>query len=302
MECAFLLVDVFTHQPFSGAQIAVFPRAGELDEGQMQSLAREMNQSETVFVLPGSQGCAAELKVFSPLSEKDIGSHTTVAAAYALAHIGALPQTDTTHVSFLQHGQTLSVTLAHTETGLQTQLTRSVEPSIDRYVPDYSELQGILGLGEQDLEQVKSRPLFVSCDTPYLVVPLRSMAALYRARYNAESWAQSSASSVPVNEILVYCSETENPQADFHLRLVGGQIADHDDPPVGAAVPAFAAYLCQTQTLATGTHSLWVERGMQQRRQSLLKVEFARSETAPLEVKVGGDAVVVAEGKIRKPQ
>lgn len=302
MECAFLLVDVFTNQAFSGAQIAVFPQAGQLDEGQMRLLAREMNQTETVFVLPGGGDCAAELKVFSPIAEKDIGSHTTVAAAFTLSHIGALPQGDRdSSLTFLQHGQSLPVALTGSEHGLQVQLTRTVQPTLDRYVPDTSELQKILGVSEQDLEQIKARPLFVSCDTPYLIVPLRSLAAVYRARYNAEAWAQSSASSVPVNEVLVYCSETENPQAEFHLRLIGGQIADHDDPPVGAAVPAFAAYLCHTQTLASGVHNLWVERGLQQRRQSLLKVEFDRRDTAPLTVKVGGNAVVVGEGKIRVP-
>lgn len=293
------IVDVFTEQAFGGAQITVFPDAQSLNDEQMQKIATEINHSESVFVLPGSGDTAAELKIFSPRGPRPAGSHSCVAAAFVLAEDGRFTFTGEQCKTRFKHSQEQLDILVQRHNGrLHTQLARQVQPAIDHYVPDHKELQSILGLGERDIEQLKSRSLFVNCDTPYLIVPLRSMDALYRAKFNAEAWAQSSASSIPVSEILLYCRESEHPMADFHLRLLGPQISHQDDPPVGASIPAFAAFLCEVQTLGEGTHTFWVERGRQAQRQSLLKVELLRKKSSPLVVRVGGDAVLVGEGKL----
>ena len=70
---------------------------------------------------------------------------------------------------------------------------------------------------------------------------------------------------------------------------------------MGAAVPAFVAFLCEVQKLADGKHTLWVERGMSSQRQSLLKVEFVRKQSSPLSLRVGGDAVLVGQGTMLAP-
>lgn len=293
------IVDVFTQQAFSGAQITVFPDASALNDEQMQHIAQEINHAESVFVMPADGGGDTELKIFSPRGPRPPGSHSCVAAAYVLAESGHFQFADDRCDTRLRHaGQALNISLRREGDKVHTQLSRQLQPEIDRYVPDHRELQQILGLGEHDIEQIKARSLFVSCDIPYLIVPLRSMEAVYRAKYHAEAWAQSSASSIPVSEILLYCRESEHPSADFHLRLLGPQISTQDDPPVGAAVPAFAAYLREIQQLGEGTHSFWVERGLQSARQSLLKVELLYKASAPLTVKVGGDAVLVGEGRL----
>ncbi|WP_372781197.1 PhzF family phenazine biosynthesis protein [Litorivivens sp.] len=300
MQYPYSVVDVFTERAFSGAQITVFTQADGLTEGQMQMLARETNHSETVFVMPSAADCAARLRVYSPLGERAAGSHTTVAAAFALAESGGIAVgTGLSKCEFVQGEQRLPILFNRSDKSLLTQVGFTVTPQIDRYVPAQQELLGILGLESQDLETLKARALFVSCGSPYLIVPLRSLDAVYRAAFHAEAWAQSSASSVPVSEILVYCSETENPEADFHLRLLGAGRSPHDDPPVGAAVPAFVAFL--GEKLAQGTHTLWVERGTKRTRQSLLKVEFETCASAPLNVRVGGEAVLVAQGQMRAP-
>lgn len=132
-------------------------------------------------------------------------------------------------------------------------------------------------------------------------MPLRSLDAVCRAAFHAEAWAQSSASSVPVNEMLVYSGEAEAAKADFHLRLLGPGRSSQEDPPVGAAIPAFVAYLVNVQKLAGGTHALWVERGRSALRQSLLKVEFDQQAGSPLSVRIGGSAVLAGEGKMHSP-
>ena len=303
MDYAFHTVDVFTPTPFNGAQITVFPSADGLNARQMQIIAREMNHPETVFILPGKNTVRAELKVFSPLSERAVGSHSVVAAARALVHSKALPATEqNSTIQFSQDAKIFNVVLSQVEGRLLTQLSMSVNAQIDRYVPDTKELQAALGLGGHDIETLKAKALFVSCDSSYLIVPLRSLDAVYKARFNLEAWSRSSAGSAPVNEVLVYCRETESLQTDFHLRILGGHIAQDESPPVGAAIPAFVASLCETRGLADGTHALWLERGRKAERQSVLKVEFVKKATAAMVVRVGGDAVLVASGTMRAPE
>ncbi|MBW2941544.1 PhzF family phenazine biosynthesis protein [Zhongshania aquimaris] len=302
MDYAYHTVDVFTQAAYSGAQISVFPQAAGLDECQMQLIAKEMNHPETVFIFPGSSDVAAELRVFSPSGERTVGSHSVVAAARTLVHSNALPVGERDCVvHFSQGSKIFDVVLSQKDGRLLTQLSMSVIPQIDRYVPDNNELQQVLGLRPNDIETRKAKTLFVSCDTPYLIVPLRSMDAVYRARFSLEAWSRSSASSVAVNEILVYCSETESLQTDFHLRILGEHIAHDDSPPVGAAIPAFVASLCDTRGLADGTHTFWLERGHKAKRQSVLQVEFVKKATASLKVRIGGDAVLVAQGSIVAP-
>jgi len=303
MDYAFHTVDVFTPTPFSGAQITVFPQAEGLSARQMQVIAREINHPETVFVLPGKSTVSAELKVFSPLSERAVGSHSVVAAARALVHSKALATSkENSTIQFSQGNKVFDVVLAQHEGRLIAQLSMSVSAQVDRYVPDTKELQAALGLGAHDIETLKAKTLFVSCDSSYLIVPLRSLDAVYRARFNLEAWSRSSAGSAPVNEVLVYCSETESLQTDFHLRILGAHIAQDESPPVGAAIPAFVASLCETRGLADGTHAFWLERGRTAQRQSVLKVEFVKKATAAMVVRVGGDAVLVASGTMRAPE
>lgn len=302
MEYVYRTVDVFTKTAYSGAQISVFPQADGLDASQMQLIAKEMSHPETVFIFAGSNEIAAELRVFSPAGERSVGSHSVVAAARALLDTEVLAAGERDRLVHFSQGENIfDAVLSQKEGRLLTQLSMSVTPQIDRYVPDNNELQQVLGLGPDDIETLKAKTLFVSCESPYLIVPLRSMEAVYRARFNLEAWSRSSASAVAVNEVLVYCSETESLQTDFHLRILGEHIAHQDSPPVGAAIPAFVASLCETRGLADGTHTFWLERGRKALRQSILQVEFVKKATAALTVRVGGDAVLVAQGSIVAP-
>src|SRR6266699_2157590 len=87
----FLQFDVFTEHLFGGNQLAVFPDAQGLATDTMQAIAKEMNFSETTFVLPAEQpGTDFRLRIFTPGSELPIAGHPTIGSAFALARIGAI--------------------------------------------------------------------------------------------------------------------------------------------------------------------------------------------------------------------
>src|SRR5437879_2023795 len=92
-EYPFIQLDVFTDQPFTGNPLAVFPEAEGIIDEQMQQIAREMNLSETVFVLPsGQEGVLRRLRIFTPTSELRFAGHPIVGTWYCLAREGVVPK------------------------------------------------------------------------------------------------------------------------------------------------------------------------------------------------------------------
>ncbi|MBC8167197.1 MAG: PhzF family phenazine biosynthesis protein, partial [Bryobacteraceae bacterium] len=91
------VVDVFTESPLEGNPLAVFPDAQGLGEHTMQRIAKELNLSETVFILPSSrEGCVARVRIFTPALEMLFAGHPTVGASYVLLDEGVVPA-DTGH-------------------------------------------------------------------------------------------------------------------------------------------------------------------------------------------------------------
>jgi trans-2,3-dihydro-3-hydroxyanthranilate isomerase len=91
-EYHFIQLDVFTNEPFTGNALAVFPEAEGLDGEQMQRIAREMNLSETVFVLPSEhEGVLRRLRIFTPTSELKFAGHPIAGTWNCLAREGVVP-------------------------------------------------------------------------------------------------------------------------------------------------------------------------------------------------------------------
>lgn len=301
MEYQFYTTDVFTDQVFGGAPIMVFPDAKGLDEKTMLSLAREMRHLETVFVFPSTNIEAnGSLRVFGPLGERSYSIHTTVAAAHVLATSGAIELADTHTPLLFEHNQgTVSVHITHNpDKPLFSQVSVTITPVIDHYVPSETELANILSLQISDLETKKFSSMMVATERRYLIVPLRSFDAVRKARLNFKAWNQSSAPSSMVEEILLFSQETEQITANFHVRLIGPDIADHDDPAVGGVTPAFSAYLCAHQHVRKGTYIFAIERGCAKDRQSILHVEMDNKGEKTLTVRTGGNAVISVAGKV----
>src|SRR5512146_1981086 len=87
----FYQADVFTSQPFGGNPVAVFPDADGLTDDELQQIAREMNLSETVFVLPPTDPAAvARLRIFTPTQEIPFAGHPVLGTFYVLAQLNRI--------------------------------------------------------------------------------------------------------------------------------------------------------------------------------------------------------------------
>ncbi len=100
-EYNFYQLDVFTQNAFHGNPLAVFPEAEGLSGEEMQQIAREMNLSETVFVLP-SEKALRRLRIFTPMQELPLAGHPVVGTWNLLAHLGVTPQTENGFVEIEQ--------------------------------------------------------------------------------------------------------------------------------------------------------------------------------------------------------
>jgi trans-2,3-dihydro-3-hydroxyanthranilate isomerase len=304
MKYNYYIADVFTKQIFNGAQIAVFPNADGLSKQQMQLVAKELNLSETVFVShPNKQLSTRVMRIFSPQGEIDFAGHPIIATAYVLAQCGDI-QLDgaVTPIVFEQNIGPVSVNIS-AEDGKPSfvQFTRKISSIIDRFTPSDEELASFLSIQPSEFDHKKYSARLVSCGFPYLIVPVWRYESVRAARFNYAAWSQSIAPQTAAQEILLFSPKTPHADADFHARLLGPRIGIHEDPPVGNAMPAFASYLCSFDFMQKGTYTFSVDRGEQSSRRSVLNLEMDHKAESMLTIRVGGSAVMVAEGIMNIP-
>ena len=301
MTLNYYIADVFTNQLFSGAQIAVFPKADSLSEQQMAQIANEMNLSETVFIInPEKEVATRTMRVFSPLGEIDFAGHPVIAAAYVLLSSGEVAATGK-NTTLIMHQNSGNVEVnVTTEQGKVTfvQFTNQVSSVIDRFTPQDNELAEFLSITPAELDHKKYSTRLVSCGFPYLIVPVWNYESVRKAKFNLSAWSLSAAPQTAAQEILLFSPKTPFQDANFNARLLGPNIGLRDDPPVGNAMPAFASYLCSFDVTQKGTHTFAVDRGDANNRRSVINIEMDNKKQAPLTLRIGGEAIMVAEGQM----
>ncbi|MGR8935307.1 MAG: PhzF family phenazine biosynthesis protein [Gammaproteobacteria bacterium] len=305
MNYQYYLADVFTGEVFNGAQVAVFPQAEGLSESAMRLVARELNLSETVFITPSDGGTEKRrMRIFTPKGEIPFAGHPVIAAAFVLAVSGNLELCGNyTPLVFEQNAGPIQVNISH-ENGRPNfvQFTGKVSPIVDCYVPTEGEMAGFLGIEAGQIDHKHYRARLVSCGFPYLIVPVYLYETVRKAQFNFQAWSQSLAPQLAAQEILLFSGKTPFQDSDFNARLLGPNISLHDDPPVGSAMPAFAAYLCSFEDLRKGTYTFAVDRGDEKQRRSVINLEMDHKRQDTLTVRIGGEAVLVATGTMFIPE
>ena len=305
MTLDYYVADVFTNQIFSGAQIAVFPNADDLTDQQMALIARETNLWETVFVSnPTGEKSKRTMRVFSPLAEIDFAGHPIIATAFVLGQCGDIElSADRTELIFEQNMGEIDVSLSTVNGNANfVQFSRKVSAVIDRYTPSANEIANFLGINADEIDHKKYATRLVSCGFPYLIVPVWHYDTVREAKFNFNAWSQSAAPQTAAQEILLFSAKTPFADSDFNARLFGPNIGINDDPPVGSAMPAFASYLCSFDSTQYGTHTFTVDRGDASSRRSVINIEMDHKANTELALRIGGEAVMVAEGKMHIPE
>lgn len=303
----YYIADVFTSTPFQGVQIAVFPDADALPEDLLAVIARELSLSQTVFVYRDSKSDSFRLRAFTPHGESEFVGHPILAAARGLMAAGTIVPTESNQsLTFVGGGGVESSRVEVNYAGpagraLFVQFTLRSQAVTDRFTPTDAELSALLSISPSDIHTHIYHTRLVSTGLPYLMVPLGSQAAVRRARFNVEAWSQSSAPAMAAQEIFLFSNRTATRDADFHARILGVGVGAKEDPPIGSAMPAFASYLASHDHIREGTYTFAIDRGTSETRRSLLHIEMDKRINRPLNLRVGGEAVLVSKGELLLP-
>ncbi|OUR87644.1 isomerase [Cycloclasticus sp. 44_32_T64] len=301
MTPMYYTLDVFTDDIFQGAQIAVFPNAEGLSEEKLGRIANELNLSETVFIYPLDKNeNEFKVRIFSPMGEVDFAGHPILAIANVLAETGQITLEGAyTSMLLKQNNQDVVANISMDDEGKRfVQFTLQSTPVVDRFTPPGSELANLLSIDERDIDHTQYHTRLVSSGLPYLIVPLTSQEAVRKARFDVKAWGESSAPAMAAQEIFVFSAKTDSSDSNFHGRLLGPSVGDHEDPPIGSVMPAFTGYLASHEHVREGTYSFAIDRGTLETRRSLLHIEMDKRTGRPITLRVGGDSVFVSKNEL----
>ncbi len=293
MSLHFRIVDVFTDQPFAGNQLAVVLDAEELATAQMQAIAREFNFSETTFVTRSeAPGCDWRVRIFTPTEELPMAGHPTIGTAVTLQALGLA--TDRT-VFELGVGPTS----VRVQPGWAEMEQRP--PAFGAEHPDPPALALALSIEPSDLAAEGLPPQSVSTGLAHLMVPVRSLEVVRRLRPRPDLLPAAIA-AFPGQAVYAFTRETELPGSDAHCRMFAPHLGVAEDPATGSAAGPLACYLAaRTAPDGDGRLAFRFEQGFEMGRRSLLEASIERSAGAITAVRVGGQARIVAEGRLDAP-
>jgi len=271
----FLQVDVFTDHPYEGNPLAVFPDAGSLSGEQMQSIAREMNLSETAFVT-GAHGDGYEVRIFTPASELEFAGHPTIGTTWALRHLGRL-EGDVA----IQRSAAGETTVRRSGDSLWFERSGSAEPDRE----DRAALASALGIEPSDIgfswDGTELAPAFADAGLQQLMVPLKDVGVLGRSSPDPGLLAEAGLGGA-------YCFA---PSAPGELRARGywPGFGVMEDPATGSAAAGLGIYLADR----LGVVDVSVIQGVEMDRPCHMGL---RSEEG--RVAVGGECRLVLEGRL----
>ncbi len=275
----YVVADVFTDTPLEGNQLAVFTDARELPEELLQPLARELNYSETVFVLPKERDGHARIRIFTPAVEVPFAGHPTLGTAFVLA--GPL-QLD---VIRLETGSgTVPVRLERDGSRIVFGRMEQPLPSVAPYGEE-RELLSALGVQASEL------PVEVYDNgIAHVYVCLGSPGEVAALEPDLTRLAKLPAA------LGVNCCAGEGRHWKTRMFAPGGGVAE--DPATGSAAGPLAYHLARHGRIAFGDE-IEISQGAEVGRPSTLYARVEGSSEQLERVEVGGSAVVVARGEFR---
>lgn len=292
------VLDVFTDTAYCGNPLAVLPEAEGLTDLQMQRIAREFNLSETAFVRPPrNRGETHRLRIFTPARELPFAGHPTVGAALALAEEG-WPESE---FVFGEGVGPVRVSLRQQKERRSAWLWAAKLPELGPQPPPVDALAALVSLRATDILAGAWGPAAVSAGVPYLVIPVRDPATLARAELDMNRWREI-LKDWWADQVYVV-APVEGPEGSrYRARMFAPSLGFLEDPATGAAATALPAWLVPRLGATDGILTLTIEQGIEMGRPSTLMVEVELSGGLITVVRVGGTAVLIAEGNLRIPE
>ncbi|MDA7426106.1 PhzF family phenazine biosynthesis protein [Thalassococcus lentus] len=300
----FVTLDVFTDQPFLGNPLAVVLGADTLSTAQMQTIAREFNLSETIFVMaPQDAGHTARVRIFFPTAEIPFAGHPTIGCAIHLAS-AANPEGDFEALITLEEEAGLvPVNVVRTGRAIRAEFKAPVLPHAPDLgqTPDNDRIAAALGLSAEAIGMPGHRPAVWQGGPAFLFVPLRDSDALEQAKPHEPAWSEIMGTAA-VDSAYLYTDCQHTSVADYEARMFSPTAGIPEDPATGSASALLAAQLLDSGVLKDGTQKLRLRQGLQMGRASHITLTASCAQGALTDIRIAGSAVAIARGQITVPQ
>jgi len=289
----YVVIDVFTDQPFSGNPLAVVLDAEDLSTQQMQLIASEFNLSETAFPIQPtdaerSEGADYRLRIFTPDVELPFAGHPSVGSAWWLAQIGRI-EPGIVH-------QRCGAGLLPIEVDERSAKLTGGEASVSDPIAPGPALAAV-GLNDSDL--VDRDVQIASAGLGYAIVFV-TPESIARCQPNSSVLRESFSYPSPATGVYVVAWDSAARHA--RARMFAGDIGTPEDPATGSAALALGALLVARGECDEGVTTFTIDQGVDMGRPSRLEITCDVVSGSAESLQVSGSAVLIAEGRIAVPE
>ncbi len=284
------IVDVFTQNLLEGNSLAVFPQALGLDDSTMQKIARELNLSETTFVLPATRhDCAANVRIFTPTKEMNFAGHPTIGTCFVLLEDGIIPPNGG---HFLLE-EKIGAVPVRIEKGERPLIWLSTPPIQAGRSYDPAPCARALRLEPRDLLDVA--PQLLSAGNPTVFVAVKDKTVVDRAWLDLSGMAAFKTADQEPLCVFVFAPAPEG----AYSRMFAPEYGIQEDPATGSSTGPLARYMMRHGLISQAAGTRFVsEQGTKMGRRSLLHVHI-RGKNGIEGIDVGGYVTPVAEAKMK---
>jgi trans-2,3-dihydro-3-hydroxyanthranilate isomerase len=282
--------DVFSSNPLQGNSLAVFSDARGLSDTEMQSVAKEMNLSETTFILPRDPKIERErgvrVRIFTVQEELPFAGHPTLGTAFALRG-----KSEAQEITLELNVGKVPVRFEDTPNQPTFGEMTQVDPTFG-LVHEREAMARATGLSIEDFDA--TLPIqTVSTGMPFTIAPLKSLAVIQKLRvdlHHATEYLEKTGGKF----LYFVARETVDPAAGLHARML---FYNGEDPATGSAAGCTAAWMVQ-HGVAESDQRVLIEQGVEMQRPSRIFVRASRGDNRIVNVRVGGNAIEVIRGEV----
>ncbi|MFY9648063.1 MAG: PhzF family phenazine biosynthesis protein [Terriglobales bacterium] len=294
LRLSMVQVDVFTDRALTGNSLAVFLDGRGLTTEKMQNLAREMNLSETTFILPGDAATeksrGIRVRIFTVQEELPFAGHPTLGTAFVLR---GESEADQVLLDLNVGSVPVRFTREHDRPIFGEMTQKNPEFGVIHSVEDVARVTGLSAADFDPAAPIQT----VSTGVPYTIVPLHSLRTLQKLRVNLDGAAEY-LERTGGKFFYFVCRETINPKARLHARML---FYDGEDPATGSAAGCCAAWMV-AHGVAASDEQVLIEQGLEMHRPSSIFVRAAAQKNGHnnqiVNVRVGGNCVEVLRGEV----
>ena len=292
-KLTFYIVDVFAEEKYAGNQLAVVRDAAGLSDDEMQNITKEMNYSETTFILSDDQRNGGyDVRIFTPAQEVPFAGHPTLGTAYIIQQ-EIIKEPVEKLILNLKVGR-IPVTFNYTGKEKDVLRMKQIEPTFGQTI-EPEQISQVLGINTGDIDE-RFPVQEVSTGMFFIIVTLKTLDAVKRAKIARDKYFKL-IENRQAKAILVFCPETYSQENDLNVRVFVDCYGIPEDPATGSGNGCLAGYLVKNRYFGKDQIDIRTEQGYEIRRPSLLYLR-AENKEGQIDISVGGKVVMVAKGKL----